>query len=43
MLNKYHLYVYSENGIIVSGHLKEDGEFHTYNNDKISELGLSNY
>jgi len=43
MLNKYYLYVYSESGIIVSGHLKEDSEFHTYNNDKISELGLSKY
>lgn len=43
LLNKYYLYVYSESGIIVSGHLKEDSEFHTYNNDKISDLGLSNY
>lgn len=43
MLDKYYLYVYSESGIIISGHLKEDSEFHTYNNDKISELGLSKY
>lgn len=43
MLKKYHLYVYSESGIIVSVHLKEDDEFHTYYNDKLIELGVSKY
>ena len=41
MLKKYHLYVYSESGIIVSVHLKEDDEFHTHYNDKLIELGVS--